>query len=84
LLETARARHYLVSTNNAVFGLPDDEALARTVLHGGTAPTLWFNYATPANRRWVDPALQARFSFEARFPADGGAGMSLDLPARDA
>lgn len=82
LLEAVRARHYLVSTNNAVFGLPDDEALARTVLHGGTAPTLWFNYATPANRRWADPALQARFHFNAMFPAQGNAGIRLDLPGR--
>ena len=46
LLQAAVARHYIISTNSAVFGLPNDEALARIVLHGGPHPTIWLNYGT--------------------------------------
>ena len=45
LLKVVRARHHVVSTDNAQFGPPDAEALARVICAGGQ-PTIWFNYAT--------------------------------------
>lgn len=53
LIRTVRARHYVVSTNGAIFGHPNDEAVARVVKHGGTAATLWFNHANERSARWA-------------------------------
>lgn len=80
LLHSVKARHYLISTNNAVFRLPDDEALARLVLTGGPKPTLWFNYATERNRRWAEPSLASRYGFEARLSEGSSGGVLLALP----
>jgi beta-lactamase superfamily II metal-dependent hydrolase len=82
LLGVDRADHYLVSTDNSRFGHPNDEALARVVLYGGKAPTLWFNHATERNRRWADERLQHQYGFATRFPSDGAWGVALELPAR--
>lgn len=82
LLQASVARHYIISTNNAVFGLPNDEALARIVLHGGPHPTIWFNYGTASNSRWADPALIERYGFDVKLPSGEQRGVTLRLPAR--
>jgi hypothetical protein len=79
VLGAVTADHYVVSTNNARYGHPNDEALARTVLYGGEHPTLWFNYATTQNRRWADEQLQSCYGFATRFPGDSERGVSLRL-----
>jgi len=81
LLQAVEADHFVISTNNAYFGHPDAEAVARVVTRGGQ-PTLWFNYDTPANRRWADPALTARYGYKTRFPERAGAGVTLELESR--
>lgn len=83
LLNVVRADHFVFSTNNAIFNHPDDEAVARVVVHGGTQPTLWFNYATERNQRWAIPALHATYDFRVQYPTDGQAGVTLQLPARE-
>jgi beta-lactamase superfamily II metal-dependent hydrolase len=84
LLAAVQADHYVFSTNNAIFNHPNDESVSRVLVHGGKQPTLWFNYATQRNRRWADSALRAKYGFEAKYPADGNAGVTLALPARSA
>lgn len=84
LLQAAQARHYLISSNNAIFRLPDDEALACIVLHGGEQPTLWFNYATPRNRRWADAAVRQKYGFDTVLPPDGESGVTLLLAGNGA
>lgn len=79
LLQQAVARHYLISSNNAIFGLPNDEALARIVLHGGRRPTLWFNYATPRNRRWAEAAVRRKYGFETVLATEDESGVTLTL-----
>jgi beta-lactamase superfamily II metal-dependent hydrolase len=81
LLGAVRAAHYIVSTDNTRFEHPDDETLARIVLHGGAAPTLCFNYATPRNLRWADKALQAQHGFATCFPKAAHEGLVLALRA---
>jgi beta-lactamase superfamily II metal-dependent hydrolase len=54
-LRAVAAHHFIVSTNNSYFRRPDDEAVAR-VITGSGAPTIWFNYDTPRNRKWDSPA----------------------------
>ena len=81
LFECVQARHQIVSTNGAIFGHPDDVAIARVILHGGHQPYLWFNHANERNRRWGAGPLMARYGYEARFPAKVGEGVTLRLPA---
>lgn len=54
------ARHYIVSTNNAYFGHPNDEAIARVTVKGGR-PTIWFDCDTPKNRHWSAQALTTKY-----------------------
>jgi len=82
LLKAVRADHYIFSTNNAIFNHPDDEAVARVLVHGGRQPTMWFNYATRRNQRWAEPALRAKHGYQVRYPANGRSGVVIALPAR--
>jgi beta-lactamase superfamily II metal-dependent hydrolase len=78
LLKVVRAKHYVVSTNNAQFGHPDPEALARVICAGGQ-PTIWFNYATKRNLSWNDPARRAQYGYSCRFPSEPAGGVRLEL-----
>ena len=79
LLDRVQARHYVVSTNGAFFGHPNDEAIAKVVVYGGAAPRVWFNFDNDRSRRWSDPALQARHGFLAILPKPGRSGLTLQL-----
>ncbi|MEO7243436.1 MAG: MBL fold metallo-hydrolase [Variovorax sp.] len=81
LLSTVQAQHYVVSTNGAIFGHPDDEAIARTVLHGGTPQTIWFNYANEHSARWAATSLQA-WGSSAKEPVAGTTGVTLEIARR--
>lgn len=84
LLKAVHADHYVFSTNGAIFNHPNDEAVARVLVHGGRRPMLWFNYATERNLRWGSPDLQAKYGYQVRYPATEQSGVSLTLPARTA
>jgi hypothetical protein len=79
LLDRVQARHYIVSTNGAIFGHPNDEAIARVVVHGGAAPRVWFNFDNDRSRRWSDPVLQAQYGFQVILPKPGRSGLTLQL-----
>lgn len=79
LLDRVQARHCIVSTNGAIFGHPNDEAITRMVVHGGAAPRVWFNFEKDGSRCWSDPALQARHGFLAILPKPGRSGLTLQL-----
>jgi beta-lactamase superfamily II metal-dependent hydrolase len=81
LLNTVQAHHYVVSTNGAIFDHPDDEAIARTVLHGGTPQTIWFNYANEHSARWATASLQA-WGSSVKAPATGATGVTLEIAPR--
>lgn len=74
-----QARHHVVSTNGAIFGQPDDTAIARTILLGGRNQTLWFNHGNERNRRRDAPSLQARYAYSTRYPALHESGAKLAL-----
>jgi hypothetical protein len=80
LLKVAPAEHYIISTNGERFHHPDDIALARVVTAARRPPTIWFNYACDAARRWSDPALQARYHFITREPQAEASGIHIELP----
>lgn len=71
-----------MSTNGAIFGHPDDTAIARTILRGGNGQTLWFNYGNERNMRWGAGPLQARYGYTTRYPAEikGGVKLALKTP----
>ncbi|MDO8943316.1 MAG: hypothetical protein Q7U75_09045 [Desulfobacterales bacterium] len=79
LFEYVQARHHVVSTNGAIFGHPDDTAIARTILLGGSNQTLWFNHGNERNRRWGTGSLQAKHGYSTRYPAENEAGVTLAL-----
>lgn len=79
LLKAVQADHYIVSTNGAIFNHPDDEAIARVVVHGGRHPRLWFNYDNERCRRWADAELRALHGFDVTMPKQDGAGIELEL-----
>ena len=84
LLKAIHADHYIFSTSNAIFNHPDDEAVARVLVHGGRQPTLCFNYATERNRRWAEPALRAKHGYQVRYPEGGQMGVVIALAGRKA
>jgi hypothetical protein len=72
LVDLVKARHIVISTNNAYFNHPDPEAMARLLL-AAKGSTLWFTYDTSKNRIWDDAKLKARYGYAARYPAQGAA-----------
>ena len=82
LLKIAPAQHYLVSSNGDTFHHPDDQAVARVVMHAPPGATLWFNYRNPRTERWADPDLRAQHDYRTAYPDDPARGVVLELPAR--
>jgi hypothetical protein len=79
LLAAMDCRRFLVSTNGRQFHHPDREAIAR-IVHGVRGATVYFNYRTPRNEVWDEPALRAAHGYEAVYPAAGAEGLVLELP----
>jgi len=79
LLQAVQAEHYLVSTNGAIFGHPDDEAIARVILKGGRARSIWFNYSTERVAKWMAHGLQERYGYTARAVIPSEVGVKLEL-----
>jgi beta-lactamase superfamily II metal-dependent hydrolase len=79
LLKVVQADHYVVSTNGAIFGHPDDETIARVVTAGGRRPTLWFNYANGESKRWATPEMRQAHGYRANVPIDDSSGVMLKL-----
>lgn len=82
LLRAVQADHYIVSSNGAIFRHPDDEAMARVVMHGGRQPKLWFNFDNDRSRRWADPELRRTHGYDTVLPKAEGMGVTLALPGR--
>lgn len=78
LLKRVQARHWVCSTNNRYFKHPDEEALARVIV-GAEAPTLWFNYDTPQNRRWDSAALKRKYGYRTHYPDPEHPGVTIAL-----
>jgi beta-lactamase superfamily II metal-dependent hydrolase len=79
LLSLLSCSRYLFSTNGAIFGHPDREAVARVIVEGGTDPTLFFNYRTQMNAVWDDPRLMREFEYKVMYPAGDIPGLTVEL-----
>jgi hypothetical protein len=69
---------FLCSTNGAIFGHPDPEALSRIVVDRRPA-SLEFNYRSETTQRWDSRRLRSRFEYQTVFPRTGEAGLVVDL-----
>jgi len=78
LLEMVSCPRYLISTNGRYFGHPDPAAVARIILYSSKAPRLCFNYRTPQNAVWDDPALKADYGYDTVYP-QGRPGLVVAL-----
>jgi len=53
--------------------------VSRVIKYGGPAPELHFNYRSPFNEIWGQPALQERYAYTARFPDTQSEGLEISL-----
>lgn len=73
LMDLLECRIFLFSTNGAIFGHPDREAVQRVIGRSTrTQPTLYFNYMTDRNSEWASATLKESLKYEAVYgPAEG-------------
>lgn len=80
LMGLVASPRWLVSTNGAIFGHPDDEAIARIIKRSTVAqPTLYFNYLTPKNESWAPPARQKSLKYRAVYQRAADAPLEIVL-----
>ena len=73
LIESPR---FLISSNGAQFGHPDEEAIQRVIARSVVQPpTLYFNYRSEHTQAWAAPERQRELRYRAVFPD----GMRLAL-----
>jgi beta-lactamase superfamily II metal-dependent hydrolase len=79
LMDLIDARHFLISTNGALFEHPDQEAIEAVIQSSLQKPVLWFNYQSEHNARWRTASLEGEGRYTARFPAGPDGGIIIDL-----
>ena len=79
LMQCVQAKHYVISTNGAIFGHPNDEAMARLIVSSGGNPKLWFNYKTERTTKWGSQTLQQTHGYSVVYSDDPSHGVVLTL-----
>jgi hypothetical protein len=83
LLQLLDCERYLISTNGAIYKLPDRETIARILVHGRASEdrviTLVFNYRTEFTQIWDDAKLKQRYRYETVFPSSPTGGIRMSL-----
>jgi beta-lactamase superfamily II metal-dependent hydrolase len=79
LLGLLACERYLVSTNGSYFDHPDEEAIARIVVHGGGGPVLCFNYRSEENAVWDDAVLKDEYGYHTIYPDEEHQGLIAEL-----
>jgi beta-lactamase superfamily II metal-dependent hydrolase len=79
LVRAVSCRNWLISTNGEKFGHPNGEAIARVLRGGAPDLHLYFNYRSEFNDLWSSSTLQRKHGYAAHYPANNGAGMTLEL-----
>jgi beta-lactamase superfamily II metal-dependent hydrolase len=72
LVQAVACDRFLVSTNGAMFGHPDDVAMRRVLEHGGAGARLAFNYRNEATGRWTQQPWACAHAGRLDWPADDG------------
>lgn len=78
LLDLLQCNRFLISTNGRIYKHPHAETVGRLIEHGGSPPTLYFNYRSKQNQVWDDDGLRARFNYQTIYP-DSGDGLGVPL-----
>jgi beta-lactamase superfamily II metal-dependent hydrolase len=60
LVEAVDCKHWAISTSGAQFRHPDQEAIARIIMHSPRGTTVWFNYDQPQTKTWRRPTKPDR------------------------
>jgi hypothetical protein len=82
LLDRLPAENYLFSSDGGKFGHPDDAAVAKCLVFGRPGSALVFNYRNPRTLQWQDEDLLRPHRNRALYPAAGGEGVAVSMPAR--
>lgn len=72
-------KRHLFSSNGSKTRHPHPEGVARTIAAAGPGSTLFFNYSTTFNEPWADDELEDEHEYDAVFPEQAGAGLSVTL-----
>lgn len=72
------AKNFLVSSSGRRFHHPDDDAIARVLLHS-EHPVLQFNYHSKDNEDWGRSNWMQELEYETVYPEDGSSGLVVDL-----
>lgn len=70
---------FLVPTSGARYHHPNQESLARILVHGAgdEARTFFFNYRSEENEVWDDAGMQDDWNYATVYPEDGEEGVSV-------
>jgi beta-lactamase superfamily II metal-dependent hydrolase len=92
LLAALPAARYIFSSSGAVFGHPDDEAVARVIANPtGSRKTLYFNYTADTIAKnykkkkkrnqpdWGKAQLRREYNYDVRFPSNDGEGIEIEV-----
>lgn len=80
LLGLVESPRFLVSTNGAQFGHPDEAAMLRVIARSVVQPpTLCFNYSSDTTRPWLAPARQAELGYRAEVNPTADAPYVVEL-----
>jgi hypothetical protein len=77
LVQTLACSKWVFSTNGDQFGHPDQEAVARVILHSPETTTLFFNYRAPSTEFW-NRAVTPMRDFKTVYGDDGY--ICIDIP----
>lgn len=78
LVNTIDCERWLFSTNGAIFGHPDPEAVARIVVDNPEMQ-LMFNYRTESTERFDSFTLRHSHKYRTVYP-ESDHGLQIDLP----
>lgn len=80
LLQLLDCRAMAVSTNGAIHGHPDPQAIARFIAFSPPGrKRLHFNYATPRSLPWLADTVVSRYCLDVRMPPDQAGVLEIDL-----
>ena len=79
LIDMITCKQYIFSSNGDLFEHPDQESVARVIMHDKASPLLWFNYTTEFNKMWKNERLAAKHKYQVKYPPEGKDGIVVEL-----
>jgi beta-lactamase superfamily II metal-dependent hydrolase len=79
IMEKVVSKHILVSSNGVRYKHPEEPVIAKLLKHNTPEMVFHFNYRTKFNEMWDDEDLKREYAYEAKYPEDGGEGITINL-----